>query len=255
MEHAFDYFRSAAGPRARPDTAEAMRALEEGSIPVAAFVHFGTSVLPLEEGSLSPEELTRRLIHERPDRRATVSLLQALRRLRRSPDRELARKAAGSIGLVQSRYAREIEALKRKLVRQGQGQGRETLYLRALARRCYELAQLQAPPARNLHLRDSYGYLKRLARLRRLTRGELTLLVELLLQLRLPGQALELLRRPGRKADPFYLVLQARAELQRRDLPRLQQLCLRLAELEGSGAEPTTSFLAYWLGREEGSQR
>ena len=73
--------------------------------------------------------------------------------------------------------------------------------------------------------------------------------VRILLDLRLPGQALGVLRRLKARADREFLLLEAEVEFQSRNLPRVREICLQLAEGGEPVDEKVARILDLWKGQ------
>jgi len=222
-----------------PVTARAaLRALENDLLPPEAFVFLGTSVRPLDEEPVSLEEIERILAREDLDLQVNLLLMRVLRRLLGSADPEVALFAAESINRIESRYTDRIESLKRRGPRpdtarpeaaQDTAPDQDPQALRGLASAYYHLAQIYPATIRSFYLREAFGCIKQLRTRKALRREDVSLLVRILLDLRLPGQALGVLKRVRYGTDPGFLLLEAEVEFQRRNLPRVGEICRQLA--------------------------
>lgn len=238
----YDYFRQS-GPRYLPATpAAARRSLEQGLLPPEAWLHLSVSVKPLDEEPLDLEMLDRVLAREDLDLSTCLILRDIFARLTRSPDPEVALPGAESINLLENRYIRRIEALRRET----EG-GVNPASLRRLARLLYELALLSPAGIRNFYLREAYGKLKQLRALRRLSRDDLGLAVRVLLELGLHGQAARVLAGLGAEDKPHFLLLAAEVEYLRRNYPEVHRLLGQLALRPEAKEEAVRGVLAAWL--------
>ena len=237
MRVEFDYFRRAED-RYVPFTARAaLRAMESDLLPPEAFLFLGTSVRPLDEEPVSLPEIERVLSREDLDLDTNLLLMRVLRRLLANADPEVALFAAESINRIESRYTDRIEAL------------RERAEMRGLAEAYYQLAQIYPPAIRSFYLREAFSCIRRLQAAKALRRGDVRLLVRILLDLRLPGQALGVLRRLKARADREFLLLEAEVEFQSRNLPRVREICLQLAEGGEPVDEKVARILDLWKGQ------
>jgi hypothetical protein len=249
----FAYFRKA-GERYLPATARAaLKALGSDLLPPEPFLFLGTSVRPLDEEPVTLEEIERVLARNDLDVETNLLLMRVFRRLLTSTDPEVTLFAAESINRIEGRYTDRIELLKRRW----KGR-RDKGALRDLAATLYHLAQLYPPAIRSFYLREAFDCIKQLRAHRGLTGGDVRLLVRILLDLGLSGQALGVLKQLKREGDPAILLLEAEVEFQRRNLPRVRELCLQLqagrasAGADASGAdalgEETRRALDLWTG-------
>lgn len=247
----FDYFRTSP-ERFIPKTARtAFRAVATGLLPPEAFLHLGTSVKALDEEPLDLEALERVLSREDLDLESNRILLKIFSRLARSPDPELGLFAAESINLVENRYLRKIEALKKKLEgKNGSDQTRGNLatVARKLAALLFELAQLSPSSIRNFYLREAYFYLQLLSRRRWLVRDDVVLVIRVLLELRLYGHAQRVFERLGEKSRASLLLLAAEMEFRRRNFAEAQRLCRQLGSQTEQPGVQIRQILSYWQG-------
>ncbi|MBN1836161.1 MAG: hypothetical protein JW820_09950 [Spirochaetales bacterium] len=246
MRLGFDYFRQAED-RYVPVTARgALKGLEHGILPPEAFLFLSTSVRPVDEEPVSLTEIDRILAREDLDLETNLLLMRVLRRLLASPDAEVALFAAESINRIEGRYINRIEGLKRQAAPRGDRESGDPQALGRLARAYYELAQIYPAAIRSFYLREAFACIKRLKALKALRRADVWLLVRVLLDLRLPGQALGVLGQLEADRDPQFLLLQAEVEFQRRNLPRVRELCLQLAAQEHRLDDKTRRVLDLW---------
>ena len=119
---------------------------------------------------------------------------------------------------------------------------------RGLAETYYQLAQIYPAAIRSFYLREAFGCIKELQKARALRRSDVRLLVRILLDLRLPGQALGILRRLKGPEEPRFLLLEAEVEFQRRNLPRVREICLRIAEQGAPVDDKAARVLDLWKG-------
>ena len=242
----FDYFRRAADSY-RPRTANAaMRAVEANLLPVEACVYLGTSIKPLDEQPIDLDAIEQVLSRPQLDLDTILLLMRILTKLLRNPDAEVALFAAESISSIETRYTKRIEALKASVREKPNDQ-----VLRSLARQYFELAQVHPGSIRNFYLREAFGYIKELNRLKRLGREDVVLTVRILLALGLTDQAKRIIDQLADRRNPSYMRLEMEVAFKRRDITEIQTLCDRL-ESEGERLdEPSRAFLAYWI---EGSR-
>jgi hypothetical protein len=239
----FSYFRRT-GERYLPATARAaLRALGSDLLPPEPFLFLGTSVRPLDEEPVALEELERILARKNLDVETNLLLMRVFRRLLASTDPEIALFAAESINRIEGRYTDRIDELKSRWE-----EGGEKGALRDLAAAYYHLAQLYPPSIRSFYLHEAFDCIKRLRADRGLTRRDARLLVRILLDLGLSGQALAVLKRLDHREDPSFLLLEAEVEFQRRNLPRVRELCIRLRAAQEMLGEEVRRAVDIWTG-------
>jgi hypothetical protein len=204
----FDYFRRS--PEAyHPRTARtAMRAVEANLLPVEACVYLGTSTKPLDEEPIDLDAIDRILSRPHLNLETNLLLIRILAKLLQNPDAEVALFAAESINMIENRYTKRIEALKDKIKEEA-----SVDVYRSLAQQYYELAQMHPGSIRNFYLREAFGYIKKLNKLKCLGRQDVVLLVRLLLTLGLTDQAKRIIDQLTDREDLLYLLLESQAFL------------------------------------------
>ncbi len=243
MIEGFDYFRRGSDGFAPRTANKALLALAAGLAPPEAYIHLAASARPLDEEPIDLDEIEGALSREDLDLETNRMLVRLLNRLVRSHDQEMALFAAESINLIEGRYNRRIEELKRRLEAKEDPED-----LRRLARQLYELAQLQPGSIRTYHLNECYKHLARLGRLEGLRSVDAALLVRVLLDLKQLDRAASILSRLAGNEDPTFLVLEAELEFRRRDFFKVLSLCTRLYGRQEELQERDRAMLEYWLG-------
>jgi len=238
----FDYFRGGVDAY-RPRTANsALRAAEAHLLPVEACVHLGTSVKPLDEEPIDLDAIDHVLSRQQLDLDTNLLLMRILSKLLRNPDAEVALFAAESINMIETRYTKRIETLKASLQEKT-----DDKVLRSLARQYYELAQIHPGSIRNFYLREAFGYIKTLNKLKRLGRQDVVLTVRILLALDLTDQAKRIIDQLSDRNDLSYLRLEMEVAFKRKDITGVQKLCDRLQADWDRLDEESRAFLSYWL--------
>ena len=242
----FDYFRRAADAY-QPRTANAaMRAAAMNLLPIEACVYLGTSIKPLDEQPIDLDAIEQVLSRPQLDLATILLLMRILTKLLRNPDAEVALFAAESISSIETRYTKRIEALKASVQEKPNDK-----VLRSLARQYYELAQIHPGSIRNFYLREAFGYIKELNRLKRLGKEDVVLTVRILLALGLTDQAKRIIDQLADREHPSYLRLEMEVAFKRKDITEVQKLCDRLQSDREKLDEPSQAFLTYWI---EGTQ-
>ena len=238
----FDYFRGAADAY-RPRTANtALRAAEAHLLPIEACVYLGTSIKPLDEQPIDLAAIEQVLSRPRLDLDTNLLLMRVLSKLLRNPDAEVALFAAESINVIETRYTKRIERFEASLQEKT-----DDKILRSLAEQYYELAQIHPGSIRNFYLREAFGYIKALNRLKRLGRQDVVLTVRILLALDLADQAKRIIDQLADRNDLAYLRLEMEVAFKRRDITGVQKLCDRLKPDWEQLDEESRAFLSYWI--------
>jgi hypothetical protein len=238
----FDYFRGATDGY-RPRTANAaLRAAEAHLLPIEACVYLGTSIKPLDEEPIDFAAIEQVLSRPRLDLDTNLLLMRVLSKLLRNPDAEVALFAAESINVIETRYTKRIETLKASLQEKT-----DYKILRSLARLYYELAQIHPGSIRNFYLREAFGYIKALNKLKRLGRQDVVLTVRILLALDLTDQATRIIDQLADRNDLSYLRLEMEVAFKRKDITGVQKLCDRLKSDWEQLDEESQAFLSYWI--------
>jgi hypothetical protein len=238
----FDYFRGVADGY-RPRTANAaLRAAEAHLLPIEACVYLGTSVKPLDEEPINLNAIDQVLSRPQLDLDTNLLLMRVLSKLLRNPDAEVALFAAESINVIETRYTKRIETLKASLQKKT-----DDKVLRSLAQQYYELAQIHPGSIRNFYLREAFGYIKTLNKLKRLGRQDVVLTVRILLALNLTDQAKRIIDQLAGD-DLSYLRLKMEVAFKRKDITGVQKLCDRLKPDWERLDEESRAFLSYWFG-------
>ena len=238
----FDYFRGATDAY-RPRTANsALRAAEAHLLPIEACVYLGTSIKPLDEQPIDLDAIDQVLSRQQLDLDTNLLLMRILTKLLRDPDAEMALFAAESINMIENRYTKRIEQFKASLQEKT-----EARILRSLARQYYELAQIHPGSIRNFYLRESFGYIKTLNKLKQLGKQDVVLTVRILLALDLTDQAMRIIDQLADRGDLTYLRLEMEVAFKRKDITGVQKLCDRLKPDWEKLDEQSQAFLSYWF--------
>jgi hypothetical protein len=238
----FDYFRG--GTEAyQPRTANtALRAAEAHLVPIEACVYLGTSIKPLDEEPIDLAAIDHVLSRQHLDLDTNLLLMRILSKLLRNPDAEVALFAAESINMIETRYTERIETLKASLQEKMDAE-----VLRSLARQYYELAQIHPGSIRNFYLREAFGYIKTLNKLKRLGKQDVVLTVRILLALDLTDQARRIIDQLADRVDLLYLRLELEVAFKRKDITAVQKLCDRIKPQWERLDEESRAFLSYWV--------
>jgi hypothetical protein len=241
----FDYFRNNLRGFRPKTPATALRAFETQILPIEAFLNQGTSAKPLDEEPFDLDEIERVLAREDLDLQTNLLLKGIFERMVKSEDAETALFAAESINLLENRYNKRIEALKKQLF----GHQEDEKTLSDLANAYYEFAQLyeEVGTIKSFYLKESFSYLKIISKQQNLDRKNIELIVKVLVQLALYEQALSVLKRYGEESVPLFLLLEAEIEFNRRNFDRVFALCRRLLQHRDQLTEDQSLVIQYWL--------
>ena len=205
-------------------------------------MYLGTSIKPLDEQPIDLAAIEQVLSRPRLDLDTNLLLMRVLSKLLRNPDAEVALFAAESINVIETRYTKRIETLKASLREKP-----DDKILRSLAQQYYELAQIHPGSIRNFYLREAFGYIKALNRLKRLGRQDVVLTVRILLALDLADQAKRIIDQLADRNDLSYLRLEMEVAFKRKDITGVQKLCDRLKPDWDQLDEESRAFLSYWI--------
>jgi hypothetical protein len=216
-------------------------------LPIEGYLAAATSARPLDEEPFDIDDLERVLAREDLDIETNIMLVRIFEKLVRRSDPEVALFAAESINLIESRYNRQIEQTREDI--------KETSDLEAhrrLARLYFDMARLyeRAGSIRNFYLRESYGAIKEVARIGKISLVDARIAVRTLLGLGLDDQAAATAARFAQSGNPEMLLLQAEVEFRRGDILKVFQICGWLAQRKDQLSRDAAESLEYWLGSE-----
>lgn len=220
-----------------PRTAStALRAVLEGLLPPEAFVHRAVSTQSLLEKPYRIEELERLLAQENLEYETILLLTRVFKELVSSPDMDTALFAAEGMNTLESRYNEKIQVYRVLLEADP-----DPIYRKKLAFLYWELSGLNEDKRsiRNFYLREAFTQLRRIQEKEPLDKASGLLMVKILLELDLLGQAKEVLRKldPATE-DPDYLLLAAEIAFRERDVDSCCGLLKKnssLRDLRGEG--------------------
>jgi tetratricopeptide (TPR) repeat protein len=200
-----------------PRTAStALKAVLEGLLPPVAFVSRAVSTQSLLEKPYRIEELERLLAQEGMDYDTILLLARVFKELVSSPDMDTALFAAEGLNTLEGRYNEKIQ-LYQVLVEADP----DPVYRKKLAFLYWELSGLNEDKRsiHNFYLREAFTQLRRIQEKEPLDKGSGLLMVRILLELELLGQAKGVLKKldPALE-DPDYLLLAAEIAYMERDV-------------------------------------
>jgi len=254
----FDYIRSMGSYYASRTPRAALLAVEEGAAPIESFAYKVLSSKPLFEEPYNLEELERVLAHPGLSLGDAMLLSEIFADMTKGPDKELALFAAESLGALEGRWARRVEAL-RPGAESAEGEAGDAAAGAgpaaaeacpegeggfAFARALFEYALLEGRYAsiRNYYLREAYYVLSSSAEACASAEG-FDLRIRCLLHLGLVDQAEAVIASElGKRGDGELLVLAAEAAFARKDPRRIREL-LAGRELAELGLDPDREHL------------
>jgi hypothetical protein len=209
-----DFFRRPA-PHYNPMTPHAaLRAYEEGILPIEHFIHMSTSLHPLDEANFDISAIERVLARDDLGLDENLFLMNILELMVRSKDAEYAVFAAESINLIEARYNHRIERLKDIYVA-----GNDPDIAGEIARAYYELARIneKRKSIKLFYLKEGLLYLKDIIKAKAIKREEIVLLIRILLDLELYQYARDFLKTLDNSTDPIVPILRAEVDFSVRD--------------------------------------
>ena len=239
----FDFFRARRSGYAPRSPAAALKAIGTGVLSSEHFIYASTSAKPLDEEPYDLDLIERVLAREKLTIETKTFIKTILERIIRSPEQERALFGAEGITAIEAHSIHAIEALKSKLAKKSSPQNWKTL-----ARHYYELAVLhgRGSSLMSFYLRKAYASLGRSHRKGPISRRNLILLVDVLVNLGLPTQAEQVLRHVRPTDDSFVLLLAARVAFHRSNYSRVIDCCRRLAPHAERLSEKDQRLIAFW---------
>ena len=244
MRAGFDYLRDRQGKFEPKTPSSAIKAFEARLLPIEAFINMGTSIKPLDEEPYDLDEIERVLAREDLDIETNLLLMRLFERMIKVEDVEIALFAAESINLIENRYNKKIEAVKKEQ------DDSSTAALAALSRLYYELAQLHESAAsiKNFYLREAHAHLVRLIKNGNPGKKDVGRLINIFIQFGKYENALKILKHYGDEKDTYFLWLKAELEFKKRNYIGIFQICTWLMQREDQLDSGERRLLAYWLG-------
>ncbi|RKX78318.1 MAG: hypothetical protein DRP87_06600 [Spirochaetes bacterium] len=230
---------------------KALRAFEQGLLPIESFIYKACSITPLETEPVDIEEVERILGHEDNDLATNQMLVRILERLLKSKDKEIALFAAESLNVIENRYNQIIEENKDLLKKRE----RDPHIYRNLGNLYFELALLnkRRVTIRNFYLKEAFNYFRELSKYRNyFSMDDLEKSVYILLELGLTQQALSFLQNaPDHvKEDPLRVrILEAQIHFAGKDFLEVLRILSAISTAENSQYNEYTELLSYWQGR------
>lgn len=247
MHKIVDYFKNTRTKFTPKTPFTALKAYEEGILPIEAFIYKANSIKQLNEEPYDLEELERILARKDLDLETQIILVEVFEILVNHSDPEIALFAAESINILENRYNKRIEAIKKFITISP-----EPAYQRQLAELFYELAILNnsRTTIKNFYLKEAFSYYRKLYRKRYTTVKDVKNMVRVLIELNLFDHARLIVTRSGLEDLPEFLMLRAEIEFYAGKLINVLTILRQLSETEGVSDE-CKKIISYWLGGED----
>ena len=243
----FDFFRNSERIYNPKTPASAMKAFEAGILPIEVFIYNATSVKPLNEEPYDIPEIERVLARKDLDIRTYLLLMRILKKLIKNDEPETALFAAESINLIEDRYNRKIERLKKMIDNK---KAANTLY--KISGLYYELSLFNsdALAIRNFYLKEAFSYINQIE-LKNDTKFKIyKLKINILCDLHLYDHALYSLKKlsgSGGKEHFEELLLEGEISFRKKDFSRIFKIASELKEYDKKLTDTEKSFICYWL--------
>lgn len=222
----------------------ALKAYRAGFLPISVFTYKSGSAKPLDEVPYDIEEIERLLSRQNLGLETNIVLIGIFEKLIFSEDQEIALFAAESINIIENRYNKRIEKLKRKL----ESEKTSEIYS-DLGRLFFELAILnkKRESIKKFFLRESYSYYSEVRKVRKLTEKELNTLVRILLELKLYMNAADVIHRERTEESVAYLFLKAEIGFAMGNYAETRDICRKIQDHQGTLTDKEQLIIDYWL--------
>ncbi len=244
----FDYFRLKERKFNPKTPASAIKAFEAEILPIEVFIYKATSIKPLDEEPYDLPGIERILAKKDLDIKTNLLIMRILKKLIRNNEPEIALFAAESINLIENRYNKKIENLKKNLEN-----NRNLNILFNISNLYYELSLLnsEATAIRNFYLREAYSYIKEV-KLNEDTKFKIyKIYINILCDLKLYDQAIHILNNSAgkeMKENKYkYLLLEAEISFRKKDFSRIFEISSELKKYENKLSESEKNIISYLL--------
>jgi len=223
----------------------ALRAYENGFVPISSFINKSNSTKPLDEEPYDIEAIERLLSRDNLRLKSNIMLMGIFEKLIFHRDQEIALFAAESINIIENRYNRQIQEIKDK-----REEDRTSEDLSRLGTLFYELAMLNGKRAaiKDFYLKESLSRFTDLEERQKLSDRELNIYIRLLLELKLEEEAAQYLENDRRENKKLILFLKGETEFSRKNYNRVKEICNELTLHIEDLTEKEFVMVSYWLG-------
>jgi hypothetical protein len=229
----------------------ALRAYEHNFLPISVFTNKSSSTKPLDEEPYDIEEIERLLSRENLGLQTNIILIGIFEKLIFSSDQEIALFAAESINIIENRYNKNIQKLKEELAENKNNESKEDLEkLAQLGTFFYELAILnrQREGIKKFFMKEAYSFFSRVKKIRPFNEVELNTVLRILLELKLYGNATQVLETGSFERNAAYLLHKAEIEFARKEYVKVKEICSELIMHIEELSESEFVMISYWMG-------
>ncbi len=224
MERGFDYITSAKEHFLPKTPRAALRAVEQGLLPPAAFINRATSVKPLYEEPFNKDDIDWILSRRDIDMETLLLVVHILQKLIVSKDGETALFAAESINQIEKRYTDMVNTIRKRM-----GRKRSAPLLRELGETYYHLALVNnaRKGIRNFYLREAFTCFRELSRTNQRKPSDYVFTINISMRLNLNGQAEKLLEEQKEVFgdSPETSMHEAENEFYRKNVFKVMRIC------------------------------
>lgn len=240
----FDFFRGTHNYYYPKTPAAALKAYETGFNPIEMYIFKSGSTRPLNEEPFDVDGIERLLARKNLDLHANRVLISIFEKLIYSNNQELALFAAESINIIENRYNKTVEALKKTHQDQKEEVDAD------LGTVFFELAMINGSrkSIKKFYFKESYECFTRLRRKRKLLKKELKTVIHILLELELYKNALGILEKECAAKDADYLFLKTEIVFAMGDYSAVFALCRELLEKGDELSPDKRNLVSYWTG-------
>ena len=238
FKHGFEYIKNSEMYYQPKTPSGALRAAEEGLLPVEAFIYKAASIEPIFDTPENLEEIERILAQKNRDLETTKLLIALLNKLIQNPDKEVALFAAESINSIENSYNRILEELKEEDFRK-----RAELYL--------EMAELNKSigDLKTFYLREAFSNLRNLEKSDKAEPGDYLLMADILAELGMLTQARKTIEDNNIRSIEAEFKL-ADIAFREKDYSELYTVIARLDKNRDMLDINQTALVDFWMGSE-----
>jgi hypothetical protein len=238
-----DFFRSPPASYNPITPHAAMRAYEEGILPIEQFIYMSTSIQPLDERIVDIGAIERILSRDDLGARENLFLIDIFESMIKGKDAEYAVFAAESINLIEARYNQKIEALKERSSRSTNPE-----IASEIAHLYHELALINSKrkSIKAFYLREAVMHLRHFLELKYISRKDIILIIQILVELDLFDFAKDFLSAMNPDGtDPYIPILKAEIEFATHNYEAVFSIVRNLDP--DSLGETEADLYTYWL--------
>ena len=227
----------------------ALKAYEEGILPLDYFVNMSTSLHPIDELTYDVDTIERILSREDLSLNDNLLLMRIFEELVKNNDPEIALYAAESINLIESRYNNKIESLKTDIE-----ESQRPSMMITLSRLYFELAMLNMKNSsiHEFYLKEAFFWLRSISRVNNVHRKDIVLLTDVLIALGFLDYAKQVLDElAGDEKDSFFILLKAKVEFESGHYIEVKRHVIELKDYLDELNEEGANIYSYWMCGDE----